>query len=103
MLVVKGFWITFAGIQLQTHVLAMEDIRPTLVLLILFVTGATTLVGASYGNVHFQNDVSHHFNDQKSRSSNDDGVYKHLKSHLDDEGGDVYDGDSEDITLKNEI
>jgi len=109
MLIVKGFWITMAGIQLQTHVMIMENIRPTLVLLILFVTGATTLVGAFYGNVHYQHDLSirsdasHYFKEQKSLSSNDDGVYKHLKSQYGDEGDDDCDGNNKENPFTNEI
>ncbi|CAB9515164.1 expressed unknown protein [Seminavis robusta] len=58
MFLLKGCWIVLSGVQLQFHIMDMEVIRPVFVLLVLFFTGVTTVIGAFFGNIHYQSDLS---------------------------------------------
>lgn len=71
MLIVKGVWIFLAGYQLEFHVMNMETIRPLFVLLVLSATGATTLVGTFFGNIHFESEL-----ERRNRPATED--YNHL-------------------------
>jgi len=90
MFILKGSWIITAGVQIDSDVMSLENIRPMFILQTIVIALSVTFIGAFFGNIHYK------YDNNNNNTTTDAKEYEQLKGlpyHDDDDnthlGGDM--------------